>query len=224
MSLIKTICGWGVNDVDYPVQIKKDLPKVNGKRKREVVWVCPYYLDWKAMINRCFNPNFHKKSPSYKGCTVCEEWKYLSNFIKWVDSQPNGDWQNCHLDKDFLVEGNRHYSPETCVYITQKLNKFPTDGKASGSKLMTGVDFYSRMKTAPFGASCCNPFTNKREHLGYFTTELEAHKAWKAKKHEFACIYSELQPDIRVANKLRNMYSLDKDLIKYFIDNFVEEF
>ena len=197
---VKLVCGWGINDVDYPVQI---TDTINGKRKH--VWKCPYYADWISMINRCFNSKSQKRNPTYLDCTITDDWKYLSNFIKWVDSQPNKDWQNCSPDKDYLIAGNKHYSPETVVYIPQSLNNFITDrGKARGD-YMIGVDA-TGSKINPYKAQCSNPFTKKREYLGRFTTELEAHKAWQAKKHEYACKLADLQQDERVAKRLREMY------------------
>lgn len=118
----KLAFGWGVADAEYTITQKEDLPILNGKRRQKVLWICPYYSRWRNMLRRCFDSKYHKNQPTYKGCTVHEGWKYLSNFIKWVDSQPNRDWENCHLDKDFLVEGNKHYSPDTCVYVPKSLN------------------------------------------------------------------------------------------------------
>ena len=203
--MFKLIEGFGINDVPHQV-IKKE--KINGKYK--VVWRCPYYKDWTNMLVRCFNLNSRKNRPTYEGCTVSEEWKYFSNFIKWVDSQPNRDWQNCSLDKDFLIQSsNRHYSPETCVYIPLALNGFILSCNSKRGRYMVGVYFDSSKNK--FVSYCNNPLTSKKEHVGYYTIELEAHKAWQAKKHEYACLLADLQDDPRVANALRQRYDQDKD-------------
>ena len=202
------ICGWGVNDVDYVTEKKF---YIDGKPKR--LWQCPYFTDWKDMIWRCYNTKFHNNYPTYKDCTVCEEWRYLSNFIKWVDSQPNKDWQNCSLDKDILIHGNKIYSPDTCVYITKKLNSFLVSRTSARGSLMIGVELSPKNNnTRYFVARCKNPFTGKKEYLGTFMTELEAHLAWKAKKHEHACRWAELQKDERVSDRLKSMYSINTDL------------
>lgn len=197
----KLICGWGINDVCYITNIKY---YENGKQT--YISTCPYYEDWKEMIRRCFSSKFKEKQPAYKDCTIHEDWKCLSNFIKWVDSQPNKDWKNCSLDKDILVEGNKHYSPETCVYIGRKLNSFVTDSRKNRGKLMIGV-FSCMSNKNPYRSECCNPLTRKREYLGVFSTELEAHLAWKAKKHEHAMRLADMQSDERVAKRLREMYT-----------------
>lgn len=163
MKKTKLIEGWGVNDVDYPVH---KVEKVNGKKK--IVWTCPYYVDWVQILCRSLSKNFQHNNPTYIDCTVCTEWKYLSNFIKWVDSQPNRGWENCQLDKDFLIEGNKHYSPDTCVYIQQGLNLFIGSSAKSRGSYMLGVSAIPRSKVNPYQAQCSNPFTLQKEYLGYF--------------------------------------------------------
>ena len=200
---IRKVFGWGINDVDYEVT---RYETINGKNK--IVWCCPYYLDWQSMLRRCFDVKFQNRRPTYKGCTITDNWEYLSQFIKWVDNQPNRDWQNCEPDKDFLITGNKHYSPETVVYIPKNMNVFITDHGAARGHYMIGVTCsYKSSNKNPFMSRCNNPFTNKNDYLGRFPTELEAHLAWKAKKHEHACRLAELRDDPRVAKRLREMYS-----------------
>lgn len=202
----KLVCGWGINDVDYSVTKYETL---NGKEKK--VWVCPYYLDWVGMIQRCFSPRELERYPSYKGCTIELNWKYFSNFIDWVNTQPNKNWVSCNLDKDFLISGNKHYSPDTAVYIPADLNMFIISAEKGRGGCMIGVCRHLTKKKNPFQANCHNPFTKEQEYLGVFPTELEAHKAWQAKKYEYACQLADLQPDYRLANRLREMYAPDKD-------------
>ena len=209
MSKEKLVFGWGINDVDYNVYITE---VVNGKRKN--VWVCPYYRKWVKILERCFCPKYQTKKLTYKGCTICEEWKYLSDFIKWVDSQPNEDWINCEPDKDFLSVGNKHYSPETVVFISGKVNQFIKDKGNDRGNYMIGVDFIpNKSKKNPYQARCSNPFGGSR-YIGHYTTELEAHLAWQAKKHEYACMLADQQTDERIASRLREMYAPDKDWTK----------
>lgn len=202
MSIKGLVEGWGVNDVDYPVI---EYEKVEGKwfaTKR-----CPYYTDWKTMIHRCFSKTYLKSRPTYSQCTICEEWKYLSNFIKWVDSQPNRDWKESVLDKDFLSEGNKQYSPYNTVYITRNLNNFLINNqKVRTSMLGVVISPYNT-----YLSRCSNPFTGKQIYLGSFKTMIEAHKAWQAKKHEYALRLADEQDDPRIAKVLRERYAPDKD-------------
>lgn len=196
----KLVHGWGINDVDYAVT---KVEVIEGKRKQ--VWVCPYYKDWKEILKRCFCKGFKENNPTYQKCTVTHEWKYLSNFIKWVDEQPNRDWMNCHLDKDLLFAGNKHYSPTTVVYIPRLINVFILDCDGRRGDLLIGAS-PSRRNNKPYQSACSNPFTKKRESLGRFYTELEAHLAWKAKKREHALCLASLVQDERVINRLKDMY------------------
>lgn len=196
MKAKKLVFGVGINDADYVVQ-KNETVEVNGVRKQKMVWICPYYRDWKHMLERCYSPKYQNRQSTYKGCSVCEEWLRFSNFRAWVEAQ---DWKGKQLDKDLLVEGNKIYSPETCVFISSMLNKFFIASDASRGKWLIGVCWHKGK--SKFQSSCSNPFTNKREHLGYFDTELEAHLAWKEKKDELAQRYATKQTDERVIEAL----------------------
>lgn len=195
----RLIYGYGINDVTYQVVLTE---KVDGKCIQK--WVCPYYIKWKAMIRRCYDKNHIKKNPNYEQCNVHPDWLNLSNFIKWVDNQPNKNWFNCELDKDILFTGNKEYSPEKCVFITHQTNSFVLDsGKIRGDYLI-GVVFNKPM--GKYQARCSNPFTGKKEHLGYFTCETQAHLAWKKRKQELATILATHQEDKRVADALMLRY------------------
>jgi hypothetical protein len=121
-----------------------------------------------------------------------------------VDGQPDRDWKREHLDKDFLIEGNKHYSPTTCVFLGGGVNGFINSRDAARGKYMLGVT-KGKNKTL-HGASCKDPLKRKGAFLGSFETELEAHFAWKSKKHRYALELAELEEDPRVKEVLRNKY------------------
>ena len=203
MKKVRLVYGYGVNDLDRKVY---KCAIVDGKQKQ--IWICPYYRDWRSMLQRCFCQKYQSMYPTYNGCTIYPDWKYLSKFIEWVDSQPNRDWENCQLDKDFLNIGNKHYSPETCVYITSKVNSFITDGAGRRGEFKIGVSYVPKLnRLHPYRAQCRDPFKVRPHSIGFFTTEMEAHLAWKARKHEYACQLADLQQDSRVAKALRNLYA-----------------
>ena len=201
MKLIKMntlTYGVGINDADYNVY---ECTVVDGKRK--IVWRCPFYRTWTDMLMRCYSEKFQSRNPTYKGCSVCKEWLTLSNFKEWMTSK---DWEETQLDKDLLKEGNKIYSPEYCIFVDRKINNFVTDRGASRGDCMIGVHWHKRDEK--FQSNCNNPFTGKREHLGYFTNELEAHLAWKKRKHELACMLAESEycNDTRLAEALKTRY------------------
>lgn len=214
-SMNPSLHGFGINDVNYRVRKYEELPKVDGKRKQKVIWMCPYYTKWANMLKRCYNKASLEKKPTYQGCAVCEEWRYLSNFIKWVDSQPEKNWQNCQLDKDLLFRGNKLYSPETVVFISGELNSFLGDCGRNRGGYMVGVScIVKKGHINPYLSQCENPLEDVCGYIGYYPTELEAHKAWQERKHQYACQLADLQSDPRVAKALRERYAPDKDWTK----------
>ena len=190
--------GVGITDVCYKVAINEYR---DGKLC--TVWKCKYYQVWYDMLRRCYSDKFQNDYPSYLGCEIAEEWLTFSNFKAWMEQQ---DWEGKHLDKDLLVLGNKKYSPETCMFIHPKINSFVLNCGKSRNKL-TGT-CYCKVRDK-YRSTCSNPFTNKTEFLGYFTTELEAHLTWKSRKHELACLLadSEYCTDPRLAEALRTRYA-----------------
>ena len=65
----KLVCGVGVNDTDTPTQ------------------TCSYYGRWKNMLKRCYDKRYMSKHPTYKDCSVCDDWLIYSNFKAWLISQ-----------------------------------------------------------------------------------------------------------------------------------------
>jgi len=201
LSTRKLVYGVGINDADYVVA-KYETINVNGKRKRKLVWECPFYRSWKSMLQRCYSPKLQEKYPTYKGCSVSEEWLRFSNFKRWMEKQ---DWEYKQLDKDLLFECNKVYSEETCVFVTSMVNSFTTDSGASRGEWLIGVNWSKR--EGKFRSQCHNPLTKKREHLGYFTCEIEAHQAWLKCKLELAHLLAAEQTDERVAKALIDRYT-----------------
>ena len=192
----RTVCGIGINNADYNVNV---CEKVNGK------WIiverCPYYEVWKSMIRRCYSVASLKRNKTYSGCYVCDEWLYFMTFRAWMIEQ---DWQGKDLDKDILIEGNKVYSPYTCKFLHNGLNKFLLDSGASRGAHPIGVDFSKSQ--GKFRARCRNPFTKKREYLGLFTCPNEAHEAWYKRKHQLAYQWANIQDDPDIAEALRERF------------------
>ena len=203
MKVKKLIYGVGNNDADYTVRKYEEIGCVNGKRKQRQVWVCPFYQVWKSMIDRCYSTKTQERSPTYQECTVATEWLTFSNFKNWMEKQ---QWEGNQLDKDLLIKGNKVYSEDTCLFVTQMVNSFTTDCRASRGEWMVGVSWYK--PTEKFKSQCSNPFTKKNEGLGYFTTEIEAHEAWLKRKIKLAHELAEVQTDPRVAKALVDRYSI----------------
>lgn len=197
----KLVCGVGLNDAGYAVT-KHETIVVDGKQKQRQVWRCDYYRVWKNMIERCYSVKFQELNPTYKGCSVAEDWLTFSNFKDWMRKQ---NWEGKQLDKDLLFEGNNLYSEDTCVFITQTVNSFVNDRGNDRGKWLIGADYHK--PSEKFRALCSNPFTKKLEYLGLFTCEKEAHEAWLKRKLELAKELAAIQTDERVAKALITRYT-----------------
>jgi len=157
----KAVYGVGLNDSNYQVQ-----PIIESKQIR-----CPYYEVWRGMLQRCYDPKYQKKQPTYVGCTVCDSWLVFSSFKSWMEQQ---NWVGNQLDKDLLILGNKHYSPDTCMFVPSEVNSLLTDRRAKRGKYLLGVCFDS--KNNKYVAQCSKK--GKRIKIGRFLSELEAHQAY----------------------------------------------
>ena len=74
----------------------------------------PWYNSYRCMMSRCYR----EKDASYKnyggrGIKVCDEWHDITQFEKWVNSNPYFD--GATLDR-INVDGN--YEPDNCRWAT----------------------------------------------------------------------------------------------------------
>ena len=181
--------GIGVNDASYMVRAKDE----NG----EYV-TCPFYNIWMNMIKRCYSEVYQARRPTYKGCTVADEWLSFSNFKHWMEKQ---DWQGKQLDKDIKKIDNKIYSPENCLFVTTRINCLFNDCGSAQGIYPVGVSFHK--STQKFIARCSR--NGKRIHLGVFSSPEEACKSYRAYKNKTV---------IEVANKPENTY-LKEYLLKH---------
>ena len=191
MSKRKLIYGIGINDVEYQVQ-----PKNNGKQQ-----ICPYYRTWSNMLKRCYSKKAITTYPSYKDCTVCDEWLTFSNFKVCMENQ---NWKDLQLDKDLLVKGNREYSPNTCIFISAQVNKLLNTNNSSRGEFPIGVSFNKRKNM--FQAQCKE--NGKQKNLGYYSTEAEAYKIYCLFKQKVIINMANAQKDMRIKYALINQASL----------------
>lgn len=125
----------------------------------------PWYISLTGLAKRVY-------SPAYKGCSMAEEWHTASNFKEWFDEHYIEGYE---LDKDILIPGNKHYSPETCVFVPKQVNTFLKRGNTDGKNIQ-GVHFFNR--TGRWVAK------SGRIYGGYFDTEYEAFESYMKAKRE----------------------------------------
>lgn len=179
----KLIYGVGINDADYMIMIKSGRSRI----------MCPFYSRWSCVLSRVLSESFQKTKPTYKGCTLSEEWLVFSSFRKWMIQQ---DWEGNDLDKDILFPGNRNYGPDECAFVSRRVNELLCNrGKAAG-KYKKGVRYYRGKYVAAFNIG------DKNIYLGTFNTEEEASQAYNKGKAEEIIKVSKEQTDPRVTEGL----------------------
>lgn len=80
------------------------------------------YNSWYGMLTRCYSKKYLIKKPTYIGCSVCGEWHNFQVFANWFNENYPKDGGRYELDKDIKVDGNKIYSPLTCMFVTQQEN------------------------------------------------------------------------------------------------------
>jgi len=188
----RLVQGVGVNDAHYPVAY------IDGKGKKQS---CPYYKVWTGMLIRCYNKAFHSKRPTYASCTLEPDWLIFSNFKNWMQTQ---DWKGMQLDKDLLDWENKHYSPDTCLFIPQSLNNLLTLRRRCGNGLPLGVHRMYTNSSMYYIAACS--FYGKQVRLGYFKTPEAAAEKYKEAKLKYIKELAEVQKDPRIRQALINLH------------------
>ena len=156
----KPLYGIGINDAAYNVSMM-----ANGKKVR-----CQFYKIWSNMIERCYCAKYQEKRPNHKACTVSNEWLTFSNFRKWMETQ---DWKGKALDKDLLIDGNKEYGKDSCMFVDHSINALMNNHLAGRGLYKQGV---TMTKDGKYKASCS--VNGKMKHLGRFSTENKAYAVY----------------------------------------------
>lgn len=164
-----TICGFGINDVPELTFVKDE----NGK-----VELIQAYKTWTGMIDRCYRPGHEEKFKAYADCSVCEEWKYFSNFKKWFDEN--------------YIKGNKVYSPEACSFVPRIINLLFAKNKKRKSNLPRGVKYrkYGNRYSAEISIE------GKVKLIGYFKDIDSAAEAYNQARKEYVL---EIAENIRIS-------------------------
>lgn len=152
----KLICGFGINDL-APNECRKIV-----------------YVVWRSMICRCYDKKYQESKPTYIGCKVCDEWRYLSAFKKWFDENYVEGYQ---LDKDILAPGNKIYSPDTCCFVPPEINILLIAPQKRKDGLPRGVYLYGRNRKF---SAIISDITEKNRHriIGKYDTVEDASRAF----------------------------------------------
>ena len=165
---LPSVCGVGILGAKYP-------SKINGVLTKE-------YDLWCSMLKRCYSDACKKKNPTYIDCEVSDKFKDYEYFYEWCHKQVGFGNEGWQLDKDLLIKGNKVYNENTCIFVHQDINSLLIKCTASRGKHLIGVHWSNTNKA--FVAQV-NKSKGKREHLGYYKTEIEAFNAYKQAKESF---------------------------------------
>jgi len=165
----------GVRYPFHPSVFNKGYLGIGAHKANENNKKTKAYDTWKNMLKRSYDSKFHIKQPTYKDVEVCEEWLNFQTFSKWFEqSNYQNGWE---LDKDLLSVDNKIYSPETCLFIPQALNKFLSNSNSANTSGYTGVSWAKHInKWRVFIQSV---ETGEGTYLGCFIDIEEAGEAYK---------------------------------------------
>lgn len=162
--MMNLIYGVGLNDRRYPSTI-------NGKHTEP-------YIVWVNMLRRCYDQKSFAYRPTYKGCTVSDNFKNFSYFYEWCHAQPFFGLDTYQLDKDIICRNNKVYSENVCVFVPHEINSFFETSGASRGDYPVGVSFdKARGKYEAY----CRAY-GKKQSLGRFTSPQEAYSVYKTFK------------------------------------------
>lgn len=108
--------------------IVNDMPKGWKSGKFQPSWHRKAYNMWFSMHSRVKDPtNISYKY--YKDSKILEDYNYLSNYVRFLESQPNFqefcntcDKIRWSVDKDMKCPGNKNYYPEFMTLCTTSDN------------------------------------------------------------------------------------------------------
>lgn len=97
------------------IGVGKYKTTVNGR-------ITDQYNTWSNIILRCYSDKHRYLFEAYPDCEICEEWCNFQIFAKWYDENKYTVEGRLHIDKDVLAKGNKIYSPDTCIFLPQRIN------------------------------------------------------------------------------------------------------
>ena len=139
------------------------------------------YKIWYAMLERCYDPKFHERNPTYKGCKVEEYFLNFQHMCEWIkNNYYEVPGEIMCLDKDILCKGNKIYSRDTCIFVPKRINSLFVKCDKSRGKDPIGVD---QLPSGNYRANCYNEY-GKSNHIGTYKTKEEAFYAYKEYKEK----------------------------------------
>ena len=162
------------------------------------------------MLRRCYNERELNKQPTYRGCSVCDEWHNFQNFAQWyTDNYYEIDGECMELDKDILHKGNKIYSPDNCVFVPQCINKLFIKCDKKRGLYPIGINYDKKYNK--YNVSCNNGI-GTRIGLGTYNTIEEGFKVYKNYKENYIKQIADEYKN-KIPNRLYNaMYKYEVEI------------
>lgn len=133
---------------------------------------------WENILLRCYRESEQERHPTYRGCSICDEWMTFSNFEKWFNSNYKEGYE---LEKDIIKKGNKIYSPQFCCFVPKRINTLLTSRRRFRGGTPVGV---CKRESGRFSADV-DMGSGHRRHLGTFDTAEQAFSAYKEAKESY---------------------------------------
>ena len=166
------------------VVIYNDMERGWIRGKTQPSWHLKVYNMWKDTWRRVYGDKY------WFGSLIHPSFKYLSNYVKWIEEQPRFEefCSTCNkvrwsIDKDSRYLGNRYYYPEYMTLMTQSensLDRINRNGTTRPKQPILGIPLDSTKKIIltiarqdvsnhGFNPSNVNSCINKKykSHKGY---------------------------------------------------------
>ena len=170
----KLVAGVGYNDGTYPAVKTKE------------------HALWRSMLSRCYTERNLLLKPTYRGCSVSDNFKDYTYFYEWCNRQvgfktydENG--RMFALDKDLLHKGNKVYSEGTCVFIPMEINNLIVKSDSLRGEYPIGVG-YDKERDKYRAKLWVN---NKPKFLGRYDTIEAAFSKYKQSKEQHIKVVAE---------------------------------
>lgn len=152
------------------------------------------FILWTSVNARC-NPNGSAQKNNLRYIGSENLFNDYNSFIDWCHDQygymskdENGRFWS--LDKDLLEFGNKHYSPDKCLFVPQRLNNLLVSSNKVRGEYPVGV--YLDIKKNSIVALGSDG-RGRTKYLGSFKCPYEAHRAWQKDKMEKILLEAESQ-------------------------------
>jgi len=87
------------------------------------------------------------------------------------------------IDKDILIKNNKIYSPDTCIFVPNKINSLFTKRQNSRGNFQIGVSIPDKQYIT-YKAEL-NIGNGRKKYIGNYQTPEEAFQAYKIAKEEY---------------------------------------